>query len=193
MLSNNEITEIVYRNFKIKQLIQSMIDYSIKDGSSDDLQSYILEHLLTFDNVRLNHMYENKKLRNFISQIIKNQRNSGAADDNTYYQKYLHIKDNNQQYLEIEDVSSYNTKLDIIMDYIDFQSEMVECVVYTELQLKVILSFTVLKKYFMSDLTGQQLADHLFLSRSTINMLIRFAKDNIINYWETKGRFLEEK
>lgn len=168
-----------------------MISYSALDHSCDDLQSYILEHLLTFDNERLNVLYKSKKLRNFISQIIKNQRNSGAAEDNTYYQKYLHIKDNNQEYLEIIDEQSYNHKLDIIMNYIDSQSEMLEYVSYTELQLKIILSFTVLKKYFMSDLTGQQLADHLFISRSTINSLIRFAKNNIIDYWEKEGRFLE--
>lgn len=192
MLSNNFIVTEVHKTYKIRQLINTMVDYSIKDQSDMDLYQYIMEHLLTFDTIRLNHMYENKKLRNFISQIIKNQRNSGAADDNTYYQKYLHIKDNNQKYLEIEDIKEYNFKLDIILDYIDDKSEMLECVIYTEPQLKIILAFTVLKKYYLSTLTSQELADHLYLSRSTINSLMRFAKDDIKNYWEVKGRFLEE-
>ena len=192
MLTNNEITEIVYRSYKIKQLIHTMIDYSVKDGSSDDLHQYIMEQLLQTDNERLNLLYKSKKLRNFISQIIKNQRNSGAAENNTDYQKYFHIKDNNQEYLEIEDIQNYNFKLDIIMDYIDSQSEMVECVVYTEPQLKIILSFTVLKKYYLSSLTAQQLADHLLISRSTVNMLMRFAKEKIVDYWNETGKYIEE-
>ena len=190
-LSNNKIVEEIHRTYKIRQLIHTMVDYSIKDQSDMDLYQYIMEQLLLTNNERLNILYKSKKLRNFISQIIKNQRNSGAAENNTEYQKYR-IKDYNQEYIETIDENTYNYKLDIILNYIDEKAEMVECVVYTEPELKIILAYTVLKKYYLSDLTGQQLADHLYLSRSTINMLLRFAKDDIKNYWNNVGKYIEE-
>ena len=190
-LSNNKIVEEIHRTYKIRQLIHTMVDYSIKDQSDMDLYQYIMEQLLLTNNERLNILYKSKKLRNFISQIIKNQRNSGAAENNTEYQKYR-IKDYNQEYIETIDENTYNYKLDIILNYIDEKAEMVECVVYTEPQLKIILSFTVLKKYYLSTLTGQQLADHLSISRSTVNMLLRFAKDDIRNYWNNEGKYIEE-
>lgn len=171
-----------------------MIDYSIKDGSCDDLQQYIMEYLLSYDNIKLNQMYGDKKLRNFISQMIKMQRNGGNNGNNTEYSRYLHIKNSNETFfdhIDIQDESTYDNTIDIIIEYIDMKSFMNETKTdYTSSELKSILSFTLLKKYFMSDLTHKQLAKHLHLSKSTTQLLMRNAKDDVLKFWKQKGQWL---
>jgi len=167
-----------------------MINYSIKDGSDGDLEQYIYVQLLTSDNVRLNHMYNSNKLRNFISQIILNQRNTGNNERNTEYSKYLHIRDNSNNYenLPIIDETEYDYRIDIIIDYIDKRSEMVDGIVYTSPELKNILAFTVLKKYYLSDLTQTQLAKHLGICRSTLNNLIKISREDTFDWWNRIGQ-----
>lgn len=192
--TNNYIVEDVYRTYKVRKLITTMIDYSIKDKSCDDLQMYIYEILLTYDNIRLNQMYNDGKLRNFISQIIKRQRD-GGTNSNTEYANYFHIKDTNEYFFEwhdIEDKKEYDITADLIIRYIDKKAEMIEGNIYTSYELKNILAFTILKKYFMSDLTQIKLAQHLNLSRSTITNLLKTAKDDILKFWNTKGKYLDE-
>lgn len=98
MLTNKEIVEIVCKTYNIKKLIIKMISYSEKDGSCYDLEQYIYEQLLHKSNEQLNQLYNDKKLRNYISQIVRNQRDGGSKHKysnkkiNTEYQKYFHIK-----------------------------------------------------------------------------------------------------
>ena len=56
--TNNQIVEFIYKNYSIKGLINNMIDYSVKDGSNEDLEQYIYEFLLCMDNKRLNILYK---------------------------------------------------------------------------------------------------------------------------------------
>jgi len=193
-LTNNEIVTFVYRNYKLKNLITYMIDYSIKDDSCYDLEQYIYEQLLKMNNVRLNTIYNSKKLRNFISQMIKMQRNGGKDGNNTEYANYLRIKNTNETFWEhndIEDTPTYDKSIDYIVIYIDKKCEMCDDATYTSDELRTILSFTILKKYYLSDLTQIKLAKHLGLSRSTINTLMRSAKANIRLYWDEVGQHLD--
>ncbi len=95
MLTNNQIVEIVYRQYGIKSLINRMIMFSDVDGSGDDLEQYIYEQLLNLDNNKLNQLYIDKKLRNFCALIIKNQRSGGPKLQyhykpiNTEYHKHF--------------------------------------------------------------------------------------------------------
>ncbi len=192
-LTNNQIVEYVYRNYKINHLIRHMIDYSVKDKSCDDLEQYIYEQLLKFDNVNLNNMFNNNKLRNFISQIVLRQRNGGVNGINTEYQNILRIRETNEIIDIPEPEPDHDFKMDVILNYIDDQSEMYDDIIYTESGLKTILSFSVFKKYFLSSLTQEELAKHLGLSRSTITSLIKSAKFDILNYWDKTGQFIEFK
>ena len=205
LYSNNHIVEDVYRNYKLKNLIIRMIDYSLKDQSYNDLEMYIYEQLLKMDNMKLNSMYQNgkntsnpnvksTKLRNFISQIIRYARNGGVNGNNTEYANYLRIKNTNETFWEhydIEDTTTYDKSIDYIVIYIDQKCEMLDDSTYTSDELRTILAFTILKKYYLSDLTQIKLAKHLGLSRSTINTLMRSAKADIKLYWKSVGQFLD--
>jgi hypothetical protein len=193
-LTNTEIVNDVARNFQVKQLINHMIDYSVKDHSNDDLCQYIYEYLLTYNNVKLNQMYNDKKLRNFIALIIKMQRNGGVKGKNTIYVNQLRIKNSNEFFFEshdIEDITTYDFTADLIIEYIDKKSEMVDDVYYSSEQLKFILAFTLLKKYFMSDLTQVKLAGHLGLSRLTIGKLLKIARQDTLKWWQQTGQYLD--
>lgn len=191
--TNNFIVEDVARNYKIDNLIKSMIDYSFKDGSCDDLYQYIMLYLLTYDNIRLNQMYNDNKLRPFISQIILKQRDGGVGGRNTIYVNYFKISNINQtDSNSMQEEDTYNYMVDIILDYIDKNTEFFETGLETSEQLKRILAFTILKKYFLSDLTQHRLAKSLGLSRSTIASFLKFAKEDVYNFWITKGQYLDE-
>jgi DNA-binding transcriptional regulator LsrR (DeoR family) len=60
---------------------------------------------------------------------------------------------------------------------------MNESKTYTSDELRNILAFTLLRKYYNSDFTLVKLSKHLGLSLSTVNKLIRLAKDDIIIYY----------
>jgi hypothetical protein len=190
--------EDVAKNYKVKGLVSKLIDYSVKDHSNDDLCQYIFEQLLIMDNKKLNSMYQdgintsnpNKqstKLRNFISQMIKMQRNGGKGQG-TDYKKYFHIKDTNETFYDHIDIpdsqEEYDHTIDMIVDYINIKSDMGEEYYYSSSELKLILAFTLLKKYYNSDFTLKKLASHLGLSVSTVNKLIRLAKDDILVHYK---------
>lgn len=192
--TNYYIVEDVAKNYKIKSLIVKMVDYSAKDGSCDDLQQYIYEYLLLYDNIKLNAIYKSNKLRNFISQIIKGQRNGGVNSKNTHYQNVLRIKNNNEYWFashDIQEENTYDYTPDIIIEYIDKKSEMIDDAFYSSEQLKYILAFTLLKKYFMSDLTQIKLAEHLGLSRLTIGKLLKIARQDTLKWWQSTGQYLD--
>ena len=203
--SNNYIVNDVARNYQIKGLITRMIDYSSKDKSNDDLTQYIYEYLLNYDNNKLNQMYQsgintknpNKqstKLRNFISQIILNARSGGVNGTSHPYQKELRLKERGDYWFEwhddLADNETYDPTADIIIEYINIKANMIDGKEYSSDQLKTILSFTLLKKYFLSDLTQVELAKHLGLSRLTIGKLLKSAREDVKIYWLKIGQFL---
>jgi len=194
-LSNNEIVEFVYRNFKVKQLINKMISASIREQNNSDLEQFIYEYLLNYNNVKLNRIHNDNKLRQFISQIILRQRNGGNGDSNTYYTSELKLKSGNEFYFDHYDLpeeDTYNVAIDIIIEYIDKMSEMDDSQKYTSDQLKYILAFTLLKKYFMSDLTQSKLAEHLKLSRLTVSKLLKLAREDILIWWNKTGQYKDK-
>lgn len=199
--SNIEIVEDVYRTFKIKELIKQMIDYSYKDQSCDDLHHYIMIKLLEMDNKALNELYKpiqgnpNKvvgnKLRNFISQIILRQRNGGKNKTGsgwTHYQKELRMRGaEGDQFIILSD-TEYNyeedSAIELIINYIAKKADMDENIKYSSQELRSILAFNILKKYYTSELTLLKISKHLNISLSSVNKLIRFAKNDIVNYYE---------
>lgn len=187
LLSNNDIVIRVFKNYEIKKLIIRMINQSYNDQSYNDLEQYVYEQLLKFDNIRLNEIYHNSKLRNFISKIIQHQRDGTGHG---VYLKYLHIKETNP-ILDIIDENEEDFQIELIINYINNKSEMLEENVYNSNQLKIILSFTILKKYYLSDLTQSLLAIHLNLSRTTVNHLIKFAREDILSWWEKNGKYID--
>ena len=60
---------------------------------------------------------------------------------------------------------------------------MDESQAYTSYELRTILAFTILKKYYSSDFTLDKLSKHLRISLSSVNKLVRLAKDDIITYY----------
>lgn len=190
-LTNNFIVEDVARTYRVRTLITHMIDYSRKDQSCYDLQQYIYEYLLEFDNVKLNQMYNDNKLRQFISQIILNQRNYKGS----HYSKELKISNKNDfniMYDNIAEVEYIEDKrIDAVVDYIELKSKMENNIVYTHQQLKSILAFTILKKYYMSDLTQNKLAYNLKVSRATVTNLLKIAKEDILYYWKKNSKYYE--
>jgi len=106
MKTNNEIVEIIKKTYKIKQLIEKVINNSYLSGSSDDMEQYIYEHLLNMNNTKLNKLFNTgryikithgkNELRKYICALIKNNRNYYRS----YYNLFLRLNDNYEQYFE---------------------------------------------------------------------------------------------
>ena len=93
-MTNNEIVDYVYRHYKIGSLIRKIISTSDLDDSYKDLEQYIYVLLLEMENNKLNELYNKKKLRHWVSQVILNQRNYNSAypsKNNGVYNKYFKL------------------------------------------------------------------------------------------------------
>lgn len=179
MLSNNEIVDYVYRNYKIGGLIRRLIKNSVIDESFMDLEQYIYLLLLEMENKRLNDLYNKKKLRQFICRIIIYQRNYNSkfpSKTNGIYNKYFKITG-------VDPVpDSYSEdKHDFRIDFIYNELEKVPfgTTGLTNNEMRKMLSYEILKYYIEKGISMTAVAKKFGLCRTTTRTLIIEAKNNI--------------
>ena len=187
LTSNNQIVEYVFRNFKLRELIKTMIRNSVNDGSIGDLEQYIYLELLQMDNERLLILFESNKLRPFISQIIKRQNFNGS-----FYRTVCIKEKPSVEFLNIEE-NEYDFLGDILFVFIKSQTEFSETKIYSDEEVKKILSFTLLDKYLISKRSMRQLSKSLNIPRKTISILINFAKNLTMEWFQKSGKYLDEE
>ncbi len=190
MMSNAEIVEIVYKEYKIKNLIKKMINYSVMDNSHEDLEQYIYEYLLKYNNITLNQIYNDKKLRNFIAIIIKNQRNCNSCYKDFRMKEQLHIVDYVDYLIdELEDELDFNyyfTGYTHFFDFINKYSIYNDKDDYSEKELINILSVKILNLYVNSNLTYMDIARELGVSKTKMNQINSRLKKIIKEYSNEK-------
>lgn len=114
IMTNNEIILWVYNNINIDKFIEKVISSSRLEDNDKDLKQYIYLTLLDYDNLKLNGLYENKVLPQFIMQIILNQRNYYKS----YYNFYLKIKDQKLD-IDIPNEEDYDFEFDKKLKFIN--------------------------------------------------------------------------
>ncbi len=85
-MTNNQIVEAVSGD--VKSIIDNMV---VKDDHRDDLFMEILLILLTYDNKKLDSVYQKNQIKFFIARIICNQYYSIHS---AFYKKYKKYEDN---------------------------------------------------------------------------------------------------
>ena len=208
MYSNNEIVKIVYEKYKINSLIRTMITNSYKDSSCDDLEQYIYEQLLKMKNERLNVIYESGKLRNFISQIIKRQRDGGLKKKyaerayNTEYSKNFRINGKFQiddmdgdtssskaallVYDEPEYDYSYDVKMDFVQERLNEYISMWSMTGLTKQQELLALGAKMIVFYIDRGLRLEDLGNSFGVCRQTIYQKIVNIKKQIKTEYKRK-------
>lgn len=204
-MTNNEIVEIVYREYNLHKLIVDMINNSSLDKSCDDLEQYIYLLLLEMSNKKLNLLYENNWLKQFISQIIKNQRNlskyseygkykiseSIEVGDTGEFDKWKddhNIKNNlvrlvdGRLKIEIsdEDIESHDYIKDIKIHFMYSELDRYNNKDnLTEYEIRIARCYDLYRMKLNRRYTLTQLANHFHCSRSKVATIIRFAKEKI--------------
>jgi hypothetical protein len=185
--SNNWIVNKISREYNVIQLIHKLIQNSVFDHTDVDLEQYIYEYLLNFDNYRLNELYHNNKLRKFISQMIKNQRNTG---------KYYHnLK---MDYVELNshdmmDECTHNFKWDFVMDKIDEMKIIFFHTGLTQMELRNVMALSIVELYYVRNMEKWRICIELNAGMSTINLLLRDGKLYLRKEWEKHGDEYVEK
>jgi hypothetical protein len=184
-MTNSEIVSIVFETYKVRSLIHKMIQQSLFDHTDVDLEQYIYSILLTFNNERLNKMFNDNTLRNFISRIIKNQRNNGKF----YHSLQLRFCELGNY--DVPDVDQHNYVLDFVMDKI-------ECINFfltgqTQLELRKDLSITLLYLYLVKNEPKWKLCIDYRIGTSTLNLLLSDAKKYLREEYDNSFETYVEK
>lgn len=85
-MTNNDIIEAISGD--VQDIIANM---AVKDSHKDDLFQEIILILLTYDNKRLEKVYNNKQIKFFIARILCNQYHSVHS---SFYKNYKKYEDN---------------------------------------------------------------------------------------------------
>jgi hypothetical protein len=174
--TNEQIVKIVFRTFRVKKLINKLIDNSSLTQTDSDLEQYIYLVLLNMDNEKLQVLYDRKELRKFISQIIKNQRNSGK------FYNTLTLNFSELDGIEVEDGSEHNFRLDFVMDKIESITFFITG--QTQLQLRRDMSISILYLYMIKGLPKWKICIDFKIGISTLNLLLRDAKNYLKKDYE---------
>lgn len=183
-MSNNDIVLYIHKNIDIDKFIIRSINNSELECNYEDLKQYIYLILLQYDNKKLNNLYEQKVLPQFIMQIILNQRNYYKS----YYTKYLKVNNNSHIGIcsDIEDEEydegDFEMKLKFIEKelgkYIGKRNNL------TSNQEYEMICYELYRFLIKRDLTIKELSFNLKLGyRKTIE-LINYAKINIKNKYK---------
>lgn len=180
-MTNNKIVEFVYKNIDIDKFINKVIDTNQMEQNGGDLKQYIYLTLLEYNNEKLNNLYKNKVLPQFVMQIILNQRNYYKS----YYNSYL--KNNNYELkYDIEDVIEEKDDSDDKINYI--QKELRKYVGkrngLNKEQEYYMLCLEIYRIYSTRDITIKQLSKNLDINYRTVLRLMKFAKDTIRNNYK---------
>ena len=171
-LTNNEIVSYVCQNINVDAFINKVIE----NGNYEDLRQYIYLHLLEYNNNKLNDIFNQKVLPQFIMKIILNQRN--------YYRSYynLYLKFNDIELTDIEDEveptdNEDNRRLIFInreiKKFVGHRKNLTDEEEYEMLQ------YEVYRMYLMRSYSMHEMARRLDLSYATIFRLIKSAKETI--------------
>jgi hypothetical protein len=183
--TNNEIVEVVYRKYKVKTLIVKMIRESVNDESCNDLEQYIYLELLEMENRKLNDLYRNNKLRNYISNIIKNQRNLNKY---SIYRTEFQFRNNPgiTEDLQISDEVEDN-RLDYVYKELDRIEDLWHATGLTETLKQSIISFSIYKYYIINNISQRELFKRIWwIDRMKIIELLKHAKNELL---EGYGKF----
>lgn len=185
-MTNNEIVLWIYKNVKVYDLITKVVDYSV-DRIDRDLEQYIYIYLLEYDNKKLNDLYEQKVLPQFIMRMILNQRN--------YYRSYLNytLRDNHDLELDIVHITYEDTideKIEQERKYRFINKELKKYVGkrknLTKEQQYEMLAIELYRFYLRRGLTINELAKKLQMGYNTVFRLMKFARNEIKNNYYKK-------
>jgi len=111
-MTNQDIVNYVYKNYNVLKLVRKLIRNSKDTHIDGEIEQYIYMELLVMDNKKLEEMFLNNKLKNYICRAIINQRNSGR-----YLNKF--IKNNLIEYVdELPEVEENDDKFDYRADFL---------------------------------------------------------------------------
>lgn len=177
-MTNPELLEIIFRTYCIDCMIKKLIKNSSIDGSWQDLEQQIYIQLFMMDNTKLNSLHNEKNLRRWISQIVKNQRNYYKND----YQKTRlreHSEPTDQMLIDIDFSHNYILDwLDQELDKWDWNKQM------TKEEIQQAGCYEILKFYLSSGYSMTKIAKQFNCSSTKINKMIISAKNNIRQSYE---------
>lgn len=181
-MSNNEIVLWVYNNINIDKFINKVIINSYLEHNDKDLKQYVYLTLLEYDNEKLNNLYNNKVIPQFVMQIILNQRNYYKS----FYNTYLKNNDNEIEFDVIDEEEEYDNEID---NKIKFVNKELKKYVSNRKNLTKdeeyeMLCYEIYRITLKRGMTIKKLSQNLQINYRTVLRLLKFAKDTIKNKYK---------
>ena len=181
-MNNNSIVEEVCKSYQIKLLIKVLINDSDRDESINDLEQYIYLYLLEMDNDKLNFYYKNDKLRNYISSLIKNQRNLTKYSEYNKNRLWEH-QIINENYTD--DPDDTDDRLEFVYSYLDRMESLWTLSGITEELKNIALSFSIYKYYIINNISQRELFKRIWwIDKTKILRMIKFTKNKILEEYD---------
>ena len=189
-MMNNEIVEIVYKTFNLKNLLKEMINWEIY---RDDMEQYIYEQLLMMKNDKLNSIYSTGKLRHYISVMIKKHRNFKPGKNQSYLSEIRLIPviedfyETEEIIDETEEDKKYE-KIEWVENYIvEKSNDGFRRTGLTSAEIRSSFAMNIYKFYLEHDLNMCEVGKSFTnkhgksMSKNQVRMLIKEAKNEIKN------------
>lgn len=167
-----------------------VISSSKIDDSCYDLEQYIYEELLKYDNEKLNYLKEHNLLKPFIMKMILNQRNYYRSVYNLYFRQFnkLNIVDDILNEDDIKVKEEKEEKYDTI-DYLFYDKyDLNNYSGYTINDKFNYSSLEIYKHYVKKEHSYTSLSNSLNISRGTVAKLISHAKYLIKKEYERRKK-----
>lgn len=183
-MSNNDIVIWVYNNVDVDKFVKKVIDRTSLERNYDDLTQYVYLTLLEYDNEKLNRLYNEKVLKQFIMGIILNQRNYYKS----YYNSHLRLYGKEIQESDLNDYGEYDFEREDKINFINNELKKYKGhrnnLSKTEEDEMLRLQFYYI--YLTRGITLKELSIRMDMNYRTILRLIRSAKEIIRNNYYKK-------
>jgi len=184
-MTNNEIVIWVYKNIDINKFIMKVIDRTKREHSTEDLSQYIYLTLLRYNNLKLNRLYEQKVLPQFIMGIILNQRNYYKSYYNNYLRNNDYEKDEFEEPIDEEYDYEKDEKIEFInKELLKYKNNKTKLSKEEEDE-KIRLQFYYI--YLKRDITLKELSKRMNMNYRTVLRIAKSAREIIKdNYKKNK-------
>ena len=196
-MTNKEIVERIYHEHPIKKHILKNISNSFIDKSCDDLEQYIYIKLLEMNNKELNRLYSNGDYKKYITQIIKNSRDSemkyiSKKSGNlikyktSEYTKIFQLRDYEPivDYPNQEDDTIYDPRVEFIFGCLSGYSYYRSVSGSSVQQLRLAIASDLLLFYIRRKISIREVGEKFNMKRWKVTMLLKLVKDELLDKFE---------
>jgi Lhr-like helicase len=192
-MTKNDLLEIIFKEYDVQRMVKINISNSVLDNSYEDLSQEIYLILYELPFSRLYYLYTRNQMPNYITGIIKHQRNSPYLQYNKLFKLYdRELSEFKECWEEPDDKQEDNfyLKMETINEMLHKKYPIERVSDFNKKEMREFFSIEIyklyLKKKFSSNFSFTRLSKELGISRNLISDSIQLCKQLIRDEYKNK-------